>query len=159
MSKDKGKKRFTASHIMLYVILLVYISVVTVGLVTMVKCIEADDKETARIIFVALASMTTVCGTSTAGFYASKAGRENILQISMAKYKMRLKLAKDIFKEFKGERLDEKSLQFMRTLISDENVTQENPGMDISENNSMSGLSINVNGSDFGGFSNDEGLG
>lgn len=124
MAKD-NKRRFTASHIMLYVILGVYISVVVCGILLIKHFAEIGDAETCKMIFTALASMTTVCGSVTAGFYATKASRENVLQINNHKYKMRLRLAKDIYKTCRNDQLDEKSLQLMRTLISDDNVTQE----------------------------------
>lgn len=120
-----NKRRFTASHIMLYVILLVYISVVVSGILLLKYYTDAGDAETSKMIFATLGSMTTVCGSVTAGFYATKAGRENVLQINNHKYKMRLKLAKDIYKTCSDGKLDEKSLQLMRTLISDEGIAQE----------------------------------
>lgn len=120
-----NKRRFTASHIMLYVILGVYISVVVCGILLIKHFAEIGDAEACKMIFTALASMTAVCGSVTAGFYATKASRENVLQINNHKYKMRLKLAKDIYKTCSDGKLDEKSLQLMRTLISDDGIAQE----------------------------------
>lgn len=162
MSKKKKKaknnnenKRFSASHIMLYVALLIYIFVVISGIVFLKYCIDAGETEIAQVIFVSLASLVTVCGSTTIGFYASKASRENILQISNGKYRMRLELAKEIYKEFKGATLDEKSMQFMRTLISDENVSTDS---NFISNTEHSGIGVNISTSYPTNF-NEDGLG
>lgn len=136
--KNGGNKHFSASHVMLYVILLIYVVVVVSGVVLLIHCIDTEDMDTAKVVFTALASMTTICGSTTAGFYAVKASRENILQITNGRSRMRLKLAKKIFKELKGKKLDETSLQLMHTLVADENAAADvnfakntAPGIDI----------------------------
>ena len=121
--KNNNKnKRLTASHIMLYVALVIYIAVIVSGIVLLRQCAAEDNMEAAKYIYTAIASASTVCGSAVVGFYAAKATRENVLQISNGKYRMRLDLAKEIYKEFKGKSLDEQALQLMRVLISDENV-------------------------------------
>ena len=116
-------KKITASHVMLYVALFIYIAVILTGIIFLKHCADVGDMESAKTTFVSLISGSAVCGSTVWGFYSNKAAKENVLQISNAKYRMRLDLAKDIYKEFQGATLDEKSVQFMRTLISDENVT------------------------------------
>lgn len=133
MGKKKKKpqdntnhKKITASHLMLYVILLIYICVVFSGLVFLKYCLDNADRQTAFQVYSVLASTTTVCGTATIGFYVFKAKKENEIQMSNGKYRMRLELAKEIYREFKGQTLDANAMQFMRTLISDDNVHFEN---------------------------------
>ena len=157
MSKKKNNnknKRFTASHIMLYVALVIYIAVIVSGIVLCKCCVDIGDIASARYIYTAVASASTLCGSAVVGFYATKASRENVLQISNGKYRMRLDLAKDIYKEFKGATLDEKSMQFMRTLISDENVTMESTSVVANP----TGIEVNLPMSS-DNFNNDEGLG
>ena len=153
--KNNNKnKRLTASHIMLYVALVIYIAVIISGIVLCKHCADVGDIESARYIYTAVASASTLCGSAVFGFYATKASRENVLQISNGKYRMRLDLAKDIYKEFKGATLDEKSMQFMRTLISDENVTMESTSVVANP----TGIEVNLPMSS-DNFNNDEGLG
>lgn len=121
--KNSGyHKIITASHLMLYVILLIYVCTVFAGLAFLKVCIDNNDRTTAFQVYSVLASTTTVCGTATIGFYVFKAKKENEIQMSNGKYRMRLDLAKEIYKEFKGQTLDANAMQFMRTLISDDNV-------------------------------------
>ena len=96
--------------------------VVFSGLVFLKVCLEDTDRQTAFQVYSVLASTTTVCGTATIGFYVFKAKKENEIQMSNGKYRMRLELAKEIYREFKGQTLDANAMQFMRTLISDDNV-------------------------------------
>ena len=124
MAKNGGNKHFSASHIMLYVILLIYVIVAISGILFLRHCIDAGDMETAKVVFATLASMTTVCGSATAGFYVTKASRENVLQIKYAQSRMRLKLAKRLFKELENKTLDEKSLQLLQTLLANDQIEQ-----------------------------------
>ena len=119
---DIKSKKITASHLMLYVILFIYICVVFSGLVFLKVCLDKEDRQTAFQLYSVLASTTTVCGTATIGFYVFKAKKENEIQMSNGKYRMRLELAKEIYREFKGQTLDGNAMQFMRTLISDDAV-------------------------------------
>lgn len=152
------KKHFTASHLMLYVILVIYVCTVFAGFVFLKDCIDRGDSASAISVYATLAGLTTICGTTTIGFYVSKAKKENEIQMSDNKYRMRLELAKDIYREFKGKSLDEKSLQFMRTLISDDSIH-----FDDSSEATISSNTFSV-GNISGGISsivsdNDDGLG
>ena len=119
---DIESKKITASHLMLYIILFIYVCVVFSGLAFLKVCLDNADRQTAFQVYSVLASTTTVCGTATIGFYVFKAKKENEIQISNGKYRMRLDLAKEIYREFKGQTLDGNAMQFMRTLISDDAV-------------------------------------
>lgn len=153
-------KKITASHLMLYVILLIYICVVFSGLVFLKSCIDNADRQTAFQVYSVLASTTTVCGTATIGFYVFKAKKENEIQMSNGKYRMRLELAKEIYKEFKGQTLDANAMQFMRTLISDDNIHFDNNNDDIDNGWQMPSINSGYDiTSQITNNDNDDGLG
>lgn len=121
---EEGKresKSFTASHIMLYIILGVYITVALAGLILMGLCVSNQHYEYIAQVFISEISMVSGCSGVSVGFYANKAKRENELQISNAKYKMRLELAKEIYNS-NGVTLDDKSIQLLRMIISDKDI-------------------------------------
>ena len=118
----RESKSFTASHIMLYIILGVYIAVSLAGLVFMGICIGTEKYEYIAQVFISEVSMVTGCSGVCVGFYATKATKENEIKLSNDKYRMRLEIAKDIFKEY-GNTLDDKSIDLLRKLMSDKDIS------------------------------------
>lgn len=125
MKEVKPTKR-TASHRMLYIILAIYIIVALAGLSLIGICVIKEQYEYIAQVFISEISMVSGCSGISVGFYSNKAKRENELQISNAKYKMRLDLVKEIFAEY-GTSLDDKSVDLLRKLMSDENITEVIP--------------------------------
>lgn len=132
MAKKKNSdadkiKVFTASHAMLYVFLIIYIIVTISGILLLKKCMDVENYECAGQIFVSICALCGTCSSVTVGFYVTKAMKENEIKISNSKYKMRLDLVKEIYKSFEGKKIDDKSIQFMRVLISDKDVDETSP--------------------------------
>ena len=118
---EQKKSTITASHLMLYIILGVYIVVALSGLILIGLCISNQQYEYIAQVFISEISMVSGCSGVSVGFYANKAKRENELQISNAKYKMRLDLAKEIYNS-NGVTLDDKSVQLLRMIMSDKDI-------------------------------------
>lgn len=119
-------KRFTASHIMLYIVLGIYVVVSICGLIFVDRCMKEEHYEYSAQVLIALFSYIGITVGSGFGFYCTKAKEENKLQITNAKYKMRFELAQKIFKE-NGNTLDDKSIDLLRKLMSDDGVNEIAP--------------------------------
>ena len=109
----------TTSHIMLYIILGVYILVVFFGLGLTGVCAQAEDYASASTIMIALFSYSAVCGTSTIVMYVNKAAKENEIKLNMAKYKMKLELAKEIYNSILTHNLDSQSIMLLKNLTEE----------------------------------------
>jgi hypothetical protein len=109
----------TTSHIMLYIILGVYILVVFCGLGLTGACAQAEDYASASTIMIALFSYSAVCGTSTIVMYVNKAAKENEIKLNMAKYKMKLELAKEIYNSILTHNLDSQSIMLLKNLTEE----------------------------------------
>ena len=109
----------TTSHIMLYIILGVYILVVFCGLGLTGACTRAEDYASASTIMIALFSYSAICGTSTIVMYVNKAAKENEIKLNMAKYKMKLELAKEIYNSILTHNLDSQSIMLLKNLTEE----------------------------------------
>lgn len=109
----------TTSHIMLYIILGVYILVIFCGLWLTGTCARAEDYASASTIMIALFSYSAVCGTSTIVMYVNKAAKENEIKLNMAKYKMKLELAKEIYNSILTHNLDSQSIMLLKNLTEE----------------------------------------
>lgn len=152
--KQNDVKKVTASHLLLYVILIIYIVVTITGILFLKQCVDVDKYDVASNIFIALCSFCGSCSVTSVGFYCNKAKKENELQIANAKYKTRFELAQKIFAA-NGNSLDKESIKLVRELISDKDiaVSQDEtdiPVADLSAGNILSGLNINANESGMG---------
>ena len=136
LNNDYKPKRFTASHIMLYIVLAIYVIVSICGILFVDRCMKEERYEYSAQVLIALFSYIGVTVGSGFGFYCTKAKEENKLQIANAKYKMRFELAQKIFKE-NGNTLDDNSINLLRKLMSDEGVSDT-----ISDNSSPTTFSM-----------------
>ena len=132
VKKEDTKVKLSASHYMLYVILCVYIIVAIAGLICLGVCIADKNYECGAQTFVSLVSYAGICGSSTIWAYVNKAAKENEIKLSNDKYRMRLELAKEIFKEY-GNSLDDKSVDLLRKLMSDKDVSELAPTVNTSD--------------------------
>ena len=126
---EEGKresKSFTASHIMLYIILGVYIIVALTGIVFVGICVVNKNYESGAQGLITVGSIIGACSCTVVGFYSTKAAKENEIKLSNEKYRMRLELAKEIFKEY-GTSLDDKSIDILQRLMSDKDVNEIPP--------------------------------
>ena len=120
------RKSFTASHIMLYIILGVYILVALTGIVFVGICVANKSYESGAQGLITVGSIIGACSCTVVGFYSTKAAKENEIKLSNDKYRMRLEIAKDIFKEY-GNTLDDKSIDLLRKLMSDKDISEIPP--------------------------------
>ena len=121
VKKEDTKVKLSASHYMLYVILGVYIIVAIAGLICLGVCIADKNYECGAQTFVSLVSYAGICGSSTIWAYVNKASKENEIKLSNDKYRMRLELAKEIFREY-GNSLDDRSVDLLQKLMSDKDI-------------------------------------
>lgn len=147
------KKSFTASHIMLYIILGIYIIVSLMCIFFMGACIVSDRYESTALI--PTVSLVGTCSCTVVGFYTSKAAKENEIKLSNDKYRMRLEIAKEIFKEY-GNSLDDRSVDLLRKLMSDKDISELAPTVNPSDwQSKMPQAEITP----LGNIGNDEGVG
>ena len=126
---EEGKresKSFTASHIMLYIILGVYIIVALASIAFVGLCVANENYESGAQGLITVGSIIGACSCTAVGFYSTKATKENEIKLSNDKYRMRLEIAKDIFKE-SGNTLDDKSIDLLRKLMSDKDINEIPP--------------------------------
>lgn len=126
---EEGKresKSFTASHIMLYIILGVYIIVALASIAFVGLCVANGNYESGAQGLITVGSIIGACSCTAVGFYSTKATKENEIKLSNDKYRMRLEIAKDIFKEY-GNTLDDKSIDLLRKLMSDKDISEIPP--------------------------------
>ena len=100
---------------MVLIILGVYILVALVGIGAIVV---TGDELKAQII-IGLFSYTGVCGATTITVYTIKASKENQIKISNDIYRMKLSLAKEIYKDVSANKLDDKSIALLNLLNDD----------------------------------------
>ena len=121
--KKSQKKKFhipSASHIMLFCILLMYMLVIICCLTFIHKCIQSERVDSAVQMVYALCSYSTVCGSSTIVVYANKASKENNIKIANDRYRMKIELAKEIYKSINNNTLDDKSIALIAMLIEED---------------------------------------
>lgn len=123
---EQKKSAITASHLMLYIILGVYITVALAGIVFIGMCIGTSYYESGAQALIGLFSFSGICGSSVTIAYTTKATKENEIKIANDKYRMRLEIAKEIFKEY-GNTLDDKSVDLLRKLMSDDGINETTP--------------------------------
>lgn len=114
----KNKLPLSASHLTLYIILLVYIATAIFGMIIAYNFIIEYPDYTVQII-IGLFSFVGVCGTSTIAFYCNKAKAENEMSSANRKYEMRLNLAMQVVKEINAGKLSADGITLAKALISD----------------------------------------
>lgn len=124
--KTDVKSRPTASHAMLYIVLGIYVAVSLMCLAFMCVCTITGNYENVGQILVPCVSLVGACSCTVVGFYTNKAAKENEIKLSNDKYRMRLEIAKEIFNEY-GTSLDDKSVDLLRKLMSDKDVSETLP--------------------------------
>ena len=139
---EQKKSTITASHLMLYIVLGIYIVVSLMCVIFMGVCIVSDRYEgVAQTLVIPTVSLVGTCSCTVVGFYTSKASKENEIKLSNDKYRMRLEIAKEIFAEY-GTSLDDKSVDLLRKLMSDEGINEIAPTTTNTNNNLVPGFDI-----------------
>lgn len=115
-NKPKKPNKPTMSHIMVFIILMIYVLVALVGIVVLI--ISRDSNERTQVM-IGLFGYTGACGATTITVYTIKATKENQIKISNDIYRMKLELAKEIYKEVSNKQLDDKSIALLNLLNED----------------------------------------
>ena len=121
----RQKSQTTASHLMLYIILLIYVLVVIYGIIFTTACIFSGEYSSGAQAMIALFSYAAVCGSSTIVVYTNQAAKENEIKIANNKYKMKIELAKEVYKAMAAKDLDDKSLLIIKMLSDDDENLNE----------------------------------
>lgn len=121
MSYSKKIKKFplSASHLMLYIVLGAYLSVVVFGILAVRNLLSQDYIDSAVQVLIGLFSFVGVCGSVSISFYSWKAKAENEIASANRKYEERLRMAKQICDDLKEHTVNRQSIFLLRTLISD----------------------------------------
>lgn len=154
MSYNRKSKKLplSASHLMLYIVLGAYLSVVVFGMLMARTLLIQEYVDSAVQVLIGLFSFVGVCGSVSISFYSWKAKAENEVASANRKYEERLRMAKQICDDLKDHSVDRQSVFLLRTLISDtdnnycqghsETIETETGQMDLSVDdilNSMEG--------------------
>lgn len=125
MSYNKKTKKLplSASHLMLYIVLSAYLSVVIFGILIARNLLAHEYIDSAVQVLIGLFSFVGVCGSVSISFYSWKAKSENEVASANRKYEERLRMAKQICDDLKEQTVDRQSVFLLRTLISDTDNT------------------------------------
>lgn len=105
---------------MLFCILLMYVIVGISSLLFIQKCIELEMFDNATQMTYALCSYSAICGSSTIVVYAAKASKENNLKIANDRFRMKIELAKEIYRNIQNGKLDDKSIALIAILTEED---------------------------------------
>ena len=152
------RKSFTASHIMLYIVLGVYIVVALTGIIFVGACVVNGNYESGAQGLITVGSIIGACSCTAVGFYSTKAAKENEIKLSNDKYRMRLEITKDIFKEY-GNTLDDRSIDLFRKLASDKDTSEIPPMQEQYHTDDWQSKMPKVEITPLNNIENDEGVG
>lgn len=131
-SNNKTLLPFSASHLILYVVLILYFTVTIFGINWIGYCFELGLYDTAAQIIIALFSFTGICGSISIGFYSDKAKAENTKRADEEKYNKRLQLSLEICDYLRNNEITVESVNVLKTMISDSDVTITSTGDNFS---------------------------
>ena len=131
-SNNKTLLPFSASHLILYVVLILYFAVTAFGINWVCYCFELGLYEIAAQIIIALFSFTGICGSISIGFYSDKAKAENTKRADEEKYNKRLQLSLEICDYLRNNEITVESVNVLKTMISDSDVTITSTGDNFS---------------------------
>ena len=112
-------KKFSWSHSILVVVVLIYIIVNILAIGCIVYCFTNELYDYAVQIIIALFTFDGSISAIGVSFYEWKAKNENQAKINGAKYDKRLSLAMKICEYLKDDRLDVQSVALLKDIISD----------------------------------------
>lgn len=118
-NRKSKKLPLSASHLMLYIVLGAYLSVVVFGILTEQNLLAQEYIDSAVQVLIGLFSFVGVCGSVSISFYSWKAKAENEVASANRKYEERLRMAKQICDDLKDHSVDRQSVFLLRALISD----------------------------------------
>lgn len=119
----KKKLPLSASHLILYVVLIVYFAVAAMGAMWTWHCFNNELYEIGAQLAIALFSFTGICGSAAIGFYSNKAKAENTSRAEELKYDKRLQLSLEICKYLDNHEVTVESVNVLKSMISDSDIT------------------------------------
>lgn len=128
-TQKKSKLPMSASHLSLYVMLFVFITVTLLGVGAIVYMIillaygNVDIIDFIVQLFIGLFSYTGVCVGTISACYEFKAKAEKEYEFATRKYESRLELAEKICDKMSNGELDANSIILLKELISDSETT------------------------------------
>lgn len=140
-SYSRKRKPFSlpcsASHLMLYIVLIVYMAVAVCGAWAAIYLIHNELTDYAIQTLIGLFSYVGATASISVSFYSWKAKAENEIAAQNRKYDGRFELAKEVYSDLHNGRIDKDSVVLLRALIdgteeirleneSDEQVVKEN---------------------------------
>lgn len=122
-SCDASKKSVTASHFCLYSGLIAYLISVVVTIVITAFLFAKEYYDYAVQSLTILATLTGGITGIIYGFYANKAKAENSEKLKSNRYNQRLDMAKEVYRDYRDKKIDDKSVEMVQRLISDNDTT------------------------------------
>lgn len=129
---NRRKLPFSASHLVLYVALIVFFVVAFCGIHWVNHCFNLQLYDTAAQVIIALFSFVGICGSISIGFYSDKAKAENTKRADEEKYNKRLQLSLKICDYLRTNEITLESVNVLKTMISDSDVTITSTGDNFS---------------------------
>lgn len=122
MNKGKYKLPMSASHLMLYISLGVFLGIAIFGVLVTIHFIFAAPEYVLELT-IALFGYAGVIGGTAMGFYSNKAKAEYEISFSFRKYAERLNLATRICDMISDGKLSAESINLAKALISDSDTS------------------------------------
>ena len=113
---------FSASHLVLYIALIVFFTVAFCGIGWINHCFELELYDTTAQLIIALFSFVGICGSISIGFYSDKAKAENTKRADEEKYNKRLQLSLQICDYLRNNEITVESVNVLKAMISDSEV-------------------------------------
>lgn len=131
MARYNKKKRnitlpFSASHLMLYIVLMVYVGVAIGGVWTAIYLIRNDFNDYAIQALIGLFSYVGATASIAVSFYSWKAKAENEIAAQNRKYDARFELAKEVYSDLHCGKIDKDSVILLRAIIGGNDETDIN---------------------------------
>lgn len=117
--KNRWKPPISASHLMLYISLSIYIIIALGALSIAVYCVIGGYYDYCIQMFIGLFSYCGATGAAVVGFYSTKAAKENEAAANERKYQKRLDMAREIYQNIEDDKLNGDSVTLLQGLITD----------------------------------------
>lgn len=126
---------FSASHLMLYIVLMVYVGIAICGVWAAICLIRNELTDYAIQALIGLFSYVGATASIAVSFYSWKAKAENEIAAQNRKYDARFELAKEVYSDLHCGRIDKDSVILLRAIIggNDDSSLNGNTSIDNDE--------------------------
>lgn len=132
---------FSASHLMLYIVLMAYVGIAICGVWTVIYLTRNELTDYAIQALIGLFSYIGATASIAVSFYSWKAKAENEIAAQNRKYDARFELAKEVYSDLHCGRIDKDSVILLRAIIGgndelslNEDISVDNDEQAIKEN-------------------------